>query len=160
MEDSSNPTSSQHSPNSEKSGRQSPGQNSNPEADPINSVFNPEEVQNLNDIFGLFDKDKTGKIETTHLENILSSLKRDPEEAKQMLAEIDQNHSGLITFPEFVSLMAKIENKIDSKPLGDDALTHDGSDDNLKGDPSKRTTIKTDSRVLEFLVLLENHRSQ
>lgn len=77
------------------------------------AIFNDEEVQNLKDIFDLFDNNQSGRIEQNDLENILTTLKREPEEAKQMLKEIDPNHEGEITFQEFIKLMAKIENKID-----------------------------------------------
>lgn len=77
------------------------------------AIFNDEEVQNLKDIFDLFDNNQSGRIEQNDLENILTTLKREPEEAKQMLKEIDPNYEGEITFQEFIKLMAKIENKID-----------------------------------------------
>lgn len=77
------------------------------------AIFNDEEIQNLKDIFDLFDNNQSGRIEQNDLENILTTLKREPEEAKQMLKEIDPNHEGEITFQEFIKLMAKIENKID-----------------------------------------------
>ncbi len=84
------------------------------------AIFNDEEIQNLKDIFDLFDKDQSGRIEHNDLENIVTSLKRDPEEAKQMLKEIDPNHDGEITFQVFIKLMAKIENKMDKKEDPDD----------------------------------------
>lgn len=162
MNDSSHPSSEQNSQENEKSPDRSSHNSDHADPQPVNSVFNPEEIQNLKDIFELFDKDQAGKIETSDLENILTSLKRDPEEAKQMLDEIDPHHSGQISLTEFITLMAKIENKIDAKsPIQDDNLSQQNSDLNSKPlDAAKRTTIQTDSRVLEFLVLLENHRSQ
>ena len=36
--------------------------------------FSEEEIQNLKDIFDLFDKDKSGKIEMKDLEAIMTSL--------------------------------------------------------------------------------------
>jgi hypothetical protein len=116
-------------------------------------IFNEEEIQNLKDIFDLYDKDQSGKIESGDLENILTSLKRDPEEAKEMLSEIDPNHDGEITFDEFVSLMAKIENKIDKKDDGEDATSSQRADEENK-DGAKRTAL------LDFLVLLEDYRAK
>ena len=123
------------------------------------AIFNDEEIQNLKDIFDLFDKNQSGKIELNDLENILTSLKRDPEEAKTMLKEIDPNHDEEITFQEFIRLMAKIENKMDKK----DNVEEQESDRKDDGDEAgkedgKRTTIQTDSRVLDFLILLEDYR--
>lgn len=124
------------------------------------AIFNNEEIQNLKDIFDLFDKDQTGRIVTIDLENILTSLKRDPEEAKQMLSEIDPNHGGEITFQEFIKLMAKIENKIDKKGGDEQESEKQGDGSEADKDGAKRTTIQTDSRVLDFLVLLEDYRAK
>jgi len=128
----------------------------------VGEIFNDEEIQNLKDIFDLFDKDQSGKIQSNDLENILTSLKRDPEEAKQMLDEIDPNHDGEITFNEFISLMGKIENKIDKKGEGveeNESEKQDGAGDG-DGDGPKKTTIQTDSKVLDFLRLLEDYRAK
>lgn len=118
-------------------------------------IFNEEEIQNLKDIFDLFDKDQSGKIESNDLENILTSLKRDPEEAKEMLSEIDPNHDGQITFEEFIKLMAKIENKIDKKDEDEEHSSTKQGDGSLSGqDGAKRTAL------IDFLVLLEDYRSK
>jgi Ca2+-binding EF-hand superfamily protein len=42
----------------------------------------------------------------------MSSLQRDPNEAKEMLKAIDPNHEDCITFEEFLNLMQQIENKL------------------------------------------------
>ena len=60
----------------------------------------------------MFDKDKSGKIEMKDLEAIMTSLQRDPAEAKQMLRSVDPNHDDVITFEEFLGLMQQVENKI------------------------------------------------
>lgn len=118
-------------------------------------IFNEEEIQNLKDIFDLFDKDQSGKIESTDLENIFASLKRDPEEAKEMLSEIDPNHDGEITFQEFIKLMAKIENKIDKKDDEEDQNSSKQGDGSQGGkDRAKRTAL------IDFLVLLEDYRAK
>jgi hypothetical protein len=115
-------------------------------------IFNEEEIQNLKDIFDLFDKDQSGKIEANDLESILTSLKRDPEEAKEMLAEIDPNHDGQITFEEFTRLMARIENKIDKKDDGEDVTSSTHGQNKAKKDGVKRTAL------LDFLIMLEDYR--
>jgi Ca2+-binding EF-hand superfamily protein len=48
-------------------------------------AFTDDEIQNLRDIFDLFDRDKSGAIEIKDLEAIMASLQRNPEEAKEML---------------------------------------------------------------------------
>jgi len=40
----------------------------------------------LKDIFDLFDKERCGKIEVKDLEAIMTSLQRDPHEARAMLS--------------------------------------------------------------------------
>lgn len=44
--------------------------------------FTEDEVQNLRDIFDLFDKEKQGRIDLKDLEAIMTSLQRDPAEAR------------------------------------------------------------------------------
>ena len=64
-----------------------PGQDNREESgiaeddDQPDAVFNESDIQNLQDIFNLFDKDQSGKIGPSDLEAILTSLKRNPEEA-------------------------------------------------------------------------------
>jgi Ca2+-binding EF-hand superfamily protein len=51
----------------------------------VSGGFTEDEIQNLKDIFDLFDKDRTGRIEVRDLEAIMTSLQRDPNEARMML---------------------------------------------------------------------------
>lgn len=39
------------------------------------------------------------------LEAIMTSLQRDPNEAKEMLRSVDPNHDDCITFDEFIGMM-------------------------------------------------------
>lgn len=52
--------------------------------------FSIEEIQNLREIFDLFDKDHQGEINMKDLEAIMQSLQRDPQEAKDLLYNIRQ----------------------------------------------------------------------
>ena len=54
--------------------------------------FSEEEIQNLREIFDLFDKENQGSIVSSDLDAIMQSLQREPEEAKQMLAQMRQEH--------------------------------------------------------------------
>ena len=79
--------------------------------------FSPEEIENLKEIFFLFDKEKQGSIKLSDLEAIMQSLQRDPEEAKTLLTQIRQNQgidvdSENILFDEFIKLMEQVENKL------------------------------------------------
>ena len=69
------------------------------------SEFTEDEIQNLREIFELFDKEKTNKISINDLETIMGSLQRDPEEVKELIERIDPNNNGLISFNEFINLM-------------------------------------------------------
>jgi len=52
--------------------------------------FSLEEIENLKEIFNLFDKEKNGCIKIKDLEAIMQSLQRNPDEAKQLLMQIRQ----------------------------------------------------------------------
>lgn len=64
--------------------------------------FTEDEISNLKDIFDLFDRDKAGRIEMKDLEAIMNSLQRDPNEAKDLLRQINPNAEETITFEEFI----------------------------------------------------------
>ena len=66
-------------------------------------------MQNLREIFDLFDKEKQNRISAKDLETIMGSLQRDPAEVRDF---VDNAQDGTITFDEFIDLMQKIENKI------------------------------------------------
>ena len=83
----------------------------------ISGGFTEDEIQNLRDIFDLFDKEKTGRIDMRDLEAIMTSLQRDPAEARMMLnanAEAAGSHEEKlsVSFDEFINLMQQVENKI------------------------------------------------
>ena len=72
--------------------------------------FTEDEIQNLRDIFDLFDKEKTGRIDMRDLEAIMTSLQRDPAEARLLLnanqeaaGSLDEKQS--VSFEEFINLM-------------------------------------------------------
>lgn len=74
--------------------------------------FTDEEVDNLKEIFDLFDKEKTGYIEVKDLETIMGSLQRDPGEVRDFVENMDPNSSGHIGFEEFINMMQQVEHKI------------------------------------------------
>ena len=80
----------------------------------VSGGFAEDEVQNLRDIFDLFDKEKTGRIDVKDLEAIMTSLQRDPNEARAMLNEgaHSSEEKQSVTFDEFINLMQQVENKI------------------------------------------------
>lgn len=72
--------------------------------------FTEDEVQNLREIFDLFDKEKSGQIAAKDLETIMGSLQRDPAEVREFIEGLAPD--GTITFDDFIQLMQSIENKI------------------------------------------------
>lgn len=72
--------------------------------------FTDDEVQNLREIFDLFDKEKTGQISARDLETIMGSLQRDPEEVREFIDRLQDE--GTISFDDFIALMQSIESKI------------------------------------------------
>ena len=81
--------------------------------------FSDEEIQNLKEIFDLFDKNNQGSIIAADLDAIMQSLQRDPLEAKDLLVNIRANQmqnegegeqaqspeNDRVTFEEFIKLM-------------------------------------------------------
>lgn len=73
-----------------------------------------EQVEEIENAFLLFDKDKSGSIDIHELKDALKALgiflKRD--EIKQMMTKVDKDGSGAIDQEEFTALMAEqIENR-------------------------------------------------
>ena len=142
---------------------------------PDDNKFTDEEIQNLREIFDLFDKEQGGYIEVKDLETIMGSLQRDPNEVREFVENIDPNSSGRITFDEFLKLMQEVENKI-VKSGGPGQQQQDqhnfagqqmnaNSGMNLPQAEMQRDTsnrgminVTADSKVLDFLRLLEEYR--
>jgi calcium-dependent protein kinase len=63
--------------------------------------------------FDFFDKDKSGKLSPDEVRAALGigSNKKDNELIKEIIAEVDLNNDGLISFDEFKHLMVKICSK-------------------------------------------------
>jgi calmodulin len=89
--------------------------------------FTEDELQNLKDIFDLFDKERQGRIDIKDLEAIMTSLQRDPVEAKALLNQGGiQGEKQSVSFDEFIGLMQQVENKImqsNSNNPGSEALS-------------------------------------
>lgn len=83
--------------------------------------FSDDEVQNLREIFDLFDKEKQGQIDAKDLETIMGSLQRDPSEVQDFVDQLGE----FITFEQFIDLMQNIENKIVNS--GEQPTSQDGN---------------------------------
>ena len=69
-----------------------------------------EQIARYKKIFSQFDKDGSGKITTQELRTLLKELGQEVKgsEAQRMIDEIDANGSGTIEFPEFLVLLARV----------------------------------------------------
>lgn len=56
-----------------------------PQNDEIFKHYSREEIENFKCIFDMFDQDKTGSVDTQHLQTILKCLGRDPNESVDLL---------------------------------------------------------------------------
>ncbi len=93
------------------------------------------------------------------LETIMSSLQRDPSEIAEFVENVDPNSAGHISFEEFIELMQQVENRI-VKQGGSASGTGAAQDQTLQQAVSRGglINIQADSKVLDFLRLLEEYR--
>ncbi|XP_052276028.1 calmodulin-A-like [Dreissena polymorpha] len=68
-----------------------------------------EQVQDFREAFGLFDREGKGSINVDDLKTVLRSLGKNPsdEELHDMIREVDDDESGTIEFPEFLTMMIR-----------------------------------------------------
>ena len=68
-----------------------------------------EQVAEMKEAFGLFDRNGDGSIETKDLGIVLRSLGMNPTDAElcDMVGELDADGSGAIEFPEFLSTVER-----------------------------------------------------
>ena len=83
-------------------------------------------------------------IDSKDLETIMGSLQRDPAEVREFIDELGAE----VTFEQFIELMQKIENRIHMEPTQEQQLQQ----------PQQVTNIQADTKVLDFLRLLEEYR--
>lgn len=70
-------------------------------------IDSTELLENLKDAFSVFDVDKNGSITADELQNVLGSLGEDCSirECRKMIAGVDQDGDGMISFDEFKVMM-------------------------------------------------------
>lgn len=68
-----------------------------------------EQIEDFREAFGLFDRDGTGSISVDELRAVLRSLGKNPTESelREMIREVDEDDSGTIEFPEFLTMMVR-----------------------------------------------------
>uniref|UniRef100_A0A674IHD9 EF-hand domain-containing protein n=1 Tax=Terrapene triunguis TaxID=2587831 RepID=A0A674IHD9_9SAUR len=75
------------------------------------------QIAEFKEAFSLFDKDGDGSITTSELGTVMRSLGQNPTEAElqDMIGELDDDGSGTVDFPEFLSMMARKMRDTDSE---------------------------------------------
>ena len=75
-------------------------------------ILTEAQVAELQDVFNLFDRDRDGSITADELGSVLASLgmgpdQVDPDELSEMIAEVDDDGDGVISFDEFAIMMSR-----------------------------------------------------
>ena len=82
----------------------------------LKTEFTPQEVSNMTHLFEELDEDGSGAIDVVELGVLFDKLEEEvtQERLREIIAEVDDDDSGELEFPEFMMLMAKFK-KGDSK---------------------------------------------
>uniref|UniRef100_A0A6A7GA51 Calmodulin n=1 Tax=Hirondellea gigas TaxID=1518452 RepID=A0A6A7GA51_9CRUS len=76
-----------------------------------------DQIAEFKEAFALFDSDGDGTISSKELGTVMRSLGQNPTESElaDMVAEVDNDASGSIDFPEFLNLMARKMKETDTE---------------------------------------------
>lgn len=98
--------------------------------------YSEDEINNLKQLFDIFDKDQTGTIELSDMEQVMTNLGKDPTEAESILKEIDPENDNRVSFDQFLRMLAEMEKRLraDSPKL-----------------PHELAAVQADAKVLDFL---------
>ncbi|CAD8143331.1 unnamed protein product [Paramecium pentaurelia] len=74
-----------------------------------------DQIANYKEAFSLFDKDGDNKIKVDDLGLLIRSLNQNPTETEisEMKNDVDPDSTGMVDFPEFLSLMARKHRDVD-----------------------------------------------
>jgi hypothetical protein len=103
--------------------------------------YSPDEISNFKALFDIFDKDHSGSIDLSDMEQVMSQLGKDPSRAKALLSDIDPNHDDKITFDEYLKMLSDLEKELEGDPPSD-----------------SQEAVQAENKVLDFLQLLEEYR--
>ena len=105
----------------------------------MESNYTQEEINGFKTLFDMFDKDQSGHIDLSDMEQVMEHLGKDPSRAKSILYEIDPNHDGKLAFGEFLKMLSDLEK-------------------DLAGGEETSEAVQAENKVLDFLQLLEEYR--
>ncbi|CDW77949.1 ca2+-binding protein (ef-hand superfamily) [Stylonychia lemnae] len=115
-------------------------------------------------VFDLFDRDKSGYIDNTDLQEIAISLNRDPLEVIELVQSFDPNNDGKIAFAEFVAVMQALESRVSdefSLDMGSNIEDQKKKFGNMLSLlPKNGGGFMPDSKVLDFLRLLNDYQKK
>ncbi|CAL8086393.1 unnamed protein product [Calicophoron daubneyi] len=99
-----------------------------------------DQIEELREAFGLFDKDHDGHITMQELRSMMKLFNRPctTEEAKEIMAEVDKNNDGVIDFREFVELMSPVMHHRNDSDDSDLKAAFDFFDKDHDGDITTR----------------------
>jgi Ca2+-binding EF-hand superfamily protein len=116
--------------------------------------YSVEELENLQQIFALFDRDRSGRIDIADVQEIMKQLNRNPEEGRRysaaaLLRDAEIEDEGRLSFEEFVKLLAQVEQTL----AADDKDAPDHSASALGENPMIRLgeDAAPDGKVVDFL---------
>ena len=122
-------------------------------------MYSQEEIENFRMIFIMFDPEKTGFVGVKDLETILKSLGRDPEEANDLVADM-QLADDRLSFMECLKITKALESRLTAKDDKQDEEEEElepieGTleDRNKYGNLLPRTGVHflPDTKVVDFL---------
>ena len=71
-------------------------------------ILNQEQLDEIREIFNLYDRDRSGTLTVDELSKALSSCGMEPEEIEELFGQSDENADGVVSFDEFAKLMGSI----------------------------------------------------
>uniref|UniRef100_A0A671QSU2 Centrin, EF-hand protein, 2 n=1 Tax=Sinocyclocheilus anshuiensis TaxID=1608454 RepID=A0A671QSU2_9TELE len=135
-------------------------QATSPKRPSLGAVLTEEQRQEIREAFELFDTDGSGHIEVKELKVAMRALGFEPkkEEIKKMIAEVDKDATGKISFSDFMTVMTQKMAEKDSKEeilkafrLFDNAETGKISFRNLKRVAKELRENLTDEELQEMI---------
>ena len=118
------------------------------------------EIDACREAFVAFDKDKSGTIDVWELRQVLADMGQAPteEELFAMMAEVDDNMSGSIDFPEFLAVVESQKTQAEQLSKNNDmldAFVACGGNADKTGSVSRETLVKIIKHDFQLTIDLE-----